>query len=65
METTTAPPEMPTRTFASFEKAAAECADSRVKLGWHFPYATDAGLALGKQVALYTESHSLRTLPQR
>jgi hypothetical protein len=62
METTTAPPGMPTRTFASFDAAAAECADSRVRLGWHFPYAADAGLALGAQVARYTLSHSLRTL---
>ena len=62
METTTAPPGMPTRTFTSFDAAAAECADSRVRLGWHFPYATDAGLVLGKQVARYTLSHSLRTL---
>jgi hypothetical protein len=62
METTTAPPGMPTRTFTSFDAAAAECADSRVRLGWHFPYATDAGLALGKQIARYTLGHSLRTL---
>jgi hypothetical protein len=62
METTTAPPGMPTRTFTSFDAAAAECADSRVRLGWHFPYATDAGLALGKQVARYALSHSLGTL---
>lgn len=60
METTTAPPGMPTRTFASFDAAAAECADSRVKLGWHFPYATDAGLSLGTRVARFALGHSLR-----
>jgi hypothetical protein len=60
METTTAPEGMPTRTFASFQAAAAECADSRVRLGWHFRYATDAGLALGTQVARHTLRHSLR-----
>jgi hypothetical protein len=65
METTTAPPGMPTRTFASFDAAAAECADSRVKLGWHFRYATDAGLTLGRQIAHYTLSRSLRALPRR
>ena len=64
METTTAPPGMPTRKFASFGAAAAECADSRVRLGWHFRYATDAGLTLGKHVARYTLSHSLQTLPE-
>lgn len=51
MHTVTAPPGMPTRSFGSFSAAAAECADSRVRLGWHFRYATDAGLTLGRQVA--------------
>jgi len=60
METTTAPPGMPTRTFASFRAAAAECADSRVRLGWHFRYATDAGLALGRDIARHTVRHTLR-----
>jgi hypothetical protein len=65
METTTAPPGMPTRTFASFRAAAAECADSRVRLGWHFRYATDAGLVLGRQVADDALRHSLRKRPGR
>ena len=60
METTTAPPGMATRTFDSFSMAAAECADSRVRLGWHFRYATDAGLALGQRIARYVSSRSLR-----
>jgi PAP2 superfamily len=60
METTTAPPGMPTRTFDSFRSAAAECADSRVRLGFHFRYSTDAGSALGQQVARYVLRHSLR-----
>jgi hypothetical protein len=51
METTTAPPGMPTRTFRSFSEAADECADSRVRLGWHFRYATDEGNRLGRRVA--------------
>ncbi len=52
METTTAPPGMPTRSFESFDAAAAECADSRV--GWHYRYSTDAGLALGWRIAKHT-----------
>jgi len=59
MDTTTAPPGMPTRTFASFRAAAAECADSRVRLGWHFRYATDAGLVLGRDIARHTVRHTL------
>ena len=59
METTTAPPGMPRRSFESFDAAAAECADSRVRLGWHWRYATDAGLALGRQIATHTLQRSL------
>src|SRR5690606_37863853 len=46
MTTITAPSGMPARSFPSFSEAAAECADSRIRLGWHFRYATDAGLTL-------------------
>jgi hypothetical protein len=60
METTTAPSGMPTRTFSSFHAAALECADSRVRLGWHFRYATDAGHLLGRQIARHTLRHSLQ-----
>src|SRR5215475_1975546 len=59
METTTAPPEMPTRSFRSFSSAAAECADSRVRLGWHFRYATNRGLALGRTVAEWLDENHL------
>jgi hypothetical protein len=59
MTTTTVPPEMPTRSFRSFSAAAAECADSRVRLGWHFRYATDAGLALGRAVADWLDQNYL------
>jgi hypothetical protein len=62
METTTAPPGTPSRTFASFRAAALECADSRVRLGWHFRYATDAGLALGRDIARHTVRRSLQRL---
>jgi hypothetical protein len=56
---------MPTRTFSSFRAAAAECADSRVRLGWHFRYATDAGRALGRQVARHALRDSLRPRQSR
>lgn len=61
--TLSAPESMPTRTFASFEDAAAECADSRVRLGWHFRYSTDAGLELGRAVARYIAERHLGGLP--
>lgn len=47
----TAPPGMPKRSFTGFHAAAAECADSRIQLGWHYRYATDAGLEMGRRVA--------------
>jgi hypothetical protein len=59
MATTTAPPQMPTRSFPSFSAAAAECADSRVRLGFHFRYATDAGLKLGSAVADWLDQNYL------
>jgi hypothetical protein len=62
MSTTTAPPEMPERRFASYDAAAQECADSRVRLGWHFRYSTDAGLALGRAVAARVGEEALTPL---
>jgi hypothetical protein len=60
MTTTTAPPGMPSRRFGSFEAAARECADSRVRIGFHFRYATDAGFTLGRAVASYLLAHHLQ-----
>jgi hypothetical protein len=60
MDSTTAPPGMPTRTFPSFADAADECADSRVRLGYHFRFATDAGKKLGRRVARHLWSHHFR-----
>jgi hypothetical protein len=67
MTTTTAPPEMPTRSFPNFGAAAAECADSRVRLGFHFRYSTDQGLVLGRAVADWIIERRLRfrTAPKR
>ncbi len=50
MNSITAPDDMPERSFTSFSEAAEECADSRIQLGWHFRYAADEGLALGRRV---------------
>jgi hypothetical protein len=59
MATTTAPPAMPTRSFPSFSAAAAECADSRVRIGFHFRYATDSGLTLGRAVGGWLDENYL------
>jgi hypothetical protein len=60
MQSITAPPDMPTRSFSSFSQAGAECADSRVRLGFHYRYATDQGIRLGRRVARYVATHHLR-----
>ena len=60
MTTLTAPPGMRERAFADFGSAAAECADSRVRLGWHFRYSTDAGQRLGERVARHVLGTQLR-----
>jgi hypothetical protein len=65
METTTAPPQMPTRSFAGFGDATLECANSRVNLGFHFRYSTDAGVVLGRNIARQTLRRSLQPLGTR
>ena len=57
----TAAPENPMRSFASFSAAAAENADSRVRAGLHFRFATEAGLALGRHIG----RHVVQTMLQR
>ena len=60
MTTMTAPEGMPERSFPDFAAAARECADSRVQLGWHFRYSTDAGLDTGERVATHVLKTKLR-----
>ena len=48
------------RSFASFADAARECAMSRVYLGIHFRYDSEAGNTLGTQVAQYILRHRMQ-----
>ena len=59
---TSAVPANPTRHFKSFSEAARENADSRVKAGLHFRFATTAGLKLGENIGRFTVSNSLQPL---
>jgi hypothetical protein len=52
-------PENPVRSFKSFSEAARENADSRVKAGLHFRFATTAGLELGTQIGNYVTQKAL------
>ncbi len=53
-------PSNPVRHFRSFSEAARENADSRVKAGLHFRFATQAGLELGRQIGQHTSRHLLQ-----
>jgi len=59
-ESTTAPPDNPTRSFTSIRAAAEEAADSRIMAGIHFRFSTDAGLVAGRQVAQFILTHELK-----
>jgi pimeloyl-ACP methyl ester carboxylesterase len=64
MTSVTAPPQMPTRTFTRFSEAGAECAMSRVMIGYHFRYAADQGTTLGRRVARHLHARHLRPSPR-
>jgi hypothetical protein len=53
-------PANPVRSFRSFSEAARENADSRVKAGLHFRFATDAGLELGRRIGQHVNGHALQ-----
>jgi hypothetical protein len=52
-------PANPVRSFRSFSEAARENAESRIKAGLHFRFATDAGLELGRRIGQQANRHSL------
>jgi hypothetical protein len=56
-------PAASTRCYTRFSEAAAENADSRVYIGYHFRAATRAGMRLGRQIGNFAFRHNLRPLP--
>jgi len=60
MESTTALPANPVRSFTTFTQAANENADSRVTAGIHFRFATEQGKELGRKVGAYIVKHYLQ-----
>ena len=56
----TADPVNSARSFARFSEAADENADSRVMVGLHFRFSTEAGQDLGRRVGRWTVAHHLR-----
>jgi len=59
---TSAMPANPQRSFKSFSEAARENADSRVKAGLHFRFATTAGLKLGEDIGRFALGNRLTPL---
>jgi len=49
----------PVRSYRSLRDAALENADSRVKAGLHFRFATEAGLELGRRIGEHANRHAL------
>ena len=62
MDSTTALPANPVRSFGTFSQAADENADSRVRAGIHFRFSTEMGKALGRKVGAYIVKNHLRPL---
>ena len=60
MGSLTALPANPVRSFNTFTQAANENADSRVRAGIHFRFATEQGKALGRKVGSYIVKHHLQ-----
>jgi hypothetical protein len=60
MGSLTALPANPVRSFSTFTQAADENADSRVRAGIHFRFATEQGKALGRMVGTYIVNHHLQ-----
>lgn len=52
-------PESPRRSYRSFSEAARENAESRIKAGLHFRFATKAGLEMGKRIGEHVTHHAL------
>jgi len=48
--------------FTGFSDAARENAASRVYIGYHFPFATTAGMNLGRQIGNFAIRHNLTPL---
>lgn len=62
MTSTTAEPAGTQRCWETFTQAERENAESRVMMGFHFRFACDTGVEVGRQVGRFTISHALRPL---
>ena len=62
MASITAPDDMPFREIEDLDEAATECALSRIMNGYHFRFATNAGLDQGTHIARHITNHYLQAI---
>jgi hypothetical protein len=62
MESVSALPSSPVRTYHHLDSAANDCADSRIMNGYHFRFATEEGKQQGREIARYILSHYLQPI---
>ena len=62
MKSISALPHAKIRSYQNLDKAADDCADSRIMNGYHFRFATEEGKRQGREIAKYVHSNYLRSL---
>ncbi len=62
MESVSALPDAPVRSYQNLDVAAKECADSRIMNGYHFRFATEEGKKQGRKIARHLCEHYLQPL---
>ncbi len=62
MESVMALPTAKTRTYSNLDKAANDCADSRIMNGFHFRFSTEEGKLQGRAIAKHTLENFLTRL---
>lgn len=65
MQSTTALPSHPERTYNNLDQAANDCADSRIMNGYHFRFATEEGKRQGRVIARHTVANFLTPLQRK
>ena len=62
MASSSSVPQGSSRCYRRFSEAAAENAESRIYIGYHFRFAADAGRKLGKRIGNFAYHHNLRPI---
>lgn len=62
MQSVSALPTAKTRSYSSLNQAMIDCANSRIMNGYHFRFATEEGIAQGKNIVRFILAHELEPL---